>query len=103
MANRYRNAGYIGWLLGVAIWFFGYFVPGNPALLDWSITPWWIADFFPTIESEIGMMFMLVSAVALMCISMVAATSQLFSGENDRQAPNVRKSSPRQLTRTRLR
>jgi hypothetical protein len=31
-------------------------VAGNPALIDWHAnTSWWIADFLPNIESEIGM------------------------------------------------
>ena len=56
--------GYILWLIGMAIWLYGYFVPGNPSLIDWHAhTPWWIADFLPNIESEIGMVLMLVSTV----------------------------------------
>jgi hypothetical protein len=43
-------------------WLYGYFVPGNPSLIDWHAhTPWWIADFLPNIESEIGMVLMLLS------------------------------------------
>jgi hypothetical protein len=48
----------------MAIWLYGYFVPGNPSLIDWRAhTPWWIADFLPNIESEIGMVLMLLSIV----------------------------------------
>lgn len=49
----------IGWcamLAGIALWTFGYFVAGHPALINWhAYAPWWIADFLPNIESEIGM------------------------------------------------
>ena len=49
----------IGWivqLVGTALWIYGYFVTGHPSLIDWHAhTPWWIADFLPNIESEIGM------------------------------------------------
>ena len=49
----------IGWcamVAGIALWTFGYFVTGHPSLIDWNAyTPWWIADFLPNIESEIGM------------------------------------------------
>ena len=56
--------GYIVLLVGMAIWLYGYFVPGNPSLIDWRArTPWWIADFLPNIESEIGMVVMLLSIV----------------------------------------
>jgi hypothetical protein len=56
--------GYIVWLIGLAIWLYGYFVPGNPSLIDWRAhTPWWIADFLPNIVSEIGMVVMLLSMV----------------------------------------
>jgi hypothetical protein len=56
-----------GWIIcsaGMALWTYGYFVTGNPSLVDWHAhTPWWIADFLPNIESEAGM--------ALTCIGMV--------------------------------
>jgi hypothetical protein len=56
--------GYMALLLGMAVWLYGYFVPGNPPLIDWHAhTPWWIADFLPNIEAEIGMVLMLASAV----------------------------------------
>ena len=57
----------IGWALmlaGTALWLCGYFTTGHPSLIDWHAdTPWWIADFLPNIESEIGMVLMLVSIV----------------------------------------
>jgi hypothetical protein len=56
--------GYIVLLVGMAIWLYGYFVHGNPSLIDWRAhTPWWIAEFLPNIESEIGMVLMLLSIV----------------------------------------
>jgi hypothetical protein len=57
----------IGWivqLVGTALWIYGYFVTGHPSFIDWHAhTPWWIADFLPNIESEIGM--------ALVCAALV--------------------------------
>jgi hypothetical protein len=48
--------GYIISLAGTALWLYGYFVTGSPSLIDWhAITPRWVADFLPNIESEIGM------------------------------------------------
>jgi hypothetical protein len=42
--------------LGMIFWVYGYFVPGSPPLINWSAhTPWWIADFLPNVQSEIGM------------------------------------------------
>jgi hypothetical protein len=49
---------------GFIFWLYGYFRTGAPSLIDWHAhTPWWIADFLPNIESEIGM--------ALICIGSV--------------------------------
>jgi protein-S-isoprenylcysteine O-methyltransferase Ste14 len=49
----------IGWiveLVGTAFWLFGYFVTGHPSIINWhATTPWWIADYLPNVESEIGM------------------------------------------------
>jgi hypothetical protein len=56
--------GYIILFLGMAIWLYGYFVPGGPRLIDWDAhAPWWIADFLPNIESEVGMALMFLSAI----------------------------------------
>jgi hypothetical protein len=58
--------GYTILVVGSVIWLYGYFVPGNPSVIDWRAhTPWWIAEFLPNIESEIGMVLMYVSMVAL--------------------------------------
>jgi hypothetical protein len=43
-------------LAGMVLRLYRYFATGNPTLIDWhGRTPWWIADFLPNIESEIGM------------------------------------------------
>ena len=53
-----------GWIIsvgGLGLWLYGYYSTGNPPLIDWQAhTPWWIADFLPNINSEIGMALMLV-------------------------------------------
>ena len=50
----------IGWVIsaaGMALWSCGYFVTGHAPLINWSsFAPWWIADFLPNLESEIGML-----------------------------------------------
>jgi hypothetical protein len=57
----------IGWItviVGMVLWGYGYFSTGDPSFIDWhSYTPWWIADFLPNIESEIGL--------TLICAGMV--------------------------------
>jgi hypothetical protein len=46
---------------GMVLWLYGYFITGTAPLIDWrAYTPWWIADYLPNIQSEIGM--------ALICI-----------------------------------
>jgi hypothetical protein len=41
------------------LWLYGYYSTGTPPLIDWQAhTPWWIADFLPNINSEIGMALM---------------------------------------------
>lgn len=53
-------------LVGLALWLFGYFMMGHPKFFDWSaIAPWWIADFLPNAESEIGVALMLASIVPM--------------------------------------
>jgi hypothetical protein len=51
--------GYIISLAGKILWLVGYFASGRPTIIDWqAITPWWIYDFLPDIETEIGMVLM---------------------------------------------
>jgi hypothetical protein len=48
-------SGWVVMLVGTALWIYGYFVTGHPSLVDWRAdAPWWIADFLPNFESEIG-------------------------------------------------
>jgi len=60
-----RKQAIAGWaisLAGTALWLYGYYyTTGHAAFVDWQIhTPWWIADFLPNSEAEIGM--------ALICV-----------------------------------
>jgi len=59
----------IGWIIslsGTALWLYGYFATGYPSLIDWHAkTPWWIADFLPNIESEVGMTLAIVGMVPI--------------------------------------
>jgi|SRR6516164_7349972 len=49
--------GWIAFLSGFAIWLYGYFVVGHPSVINWhDISPWWVADFLPNLESEFGML-----------------------------------------------
>lgn len=59
----------IGWtfeLAGTALWLYGYFATGNPAVIDWHAhTPGWIAEYLPNVESEIGMALVFAGMVPL--------------------------------------
>ena len=58
-----------GWgimLAGAVLWLYGYFMTGSPPLFDWAKhTPWWIAEFLPNIQSEIGMVLVYGSMVLI--------------------------------------
>lgn len=58
-----------GWVLtlaGSAVWLYGYFAPGHQPLVDWHThTPGWIADYIPNIESEIGLVLLLVGMIPI--------------------------------------
>ncbi len=72
--------GWIASLAGMALWLYGYLVTGHPSLIDWRAdTPWWIADFLPNIESEIGL--------ALVCVGSVLVYWPLLS-DTDRDRPS---------------
>ncbi len=53
-------------LIGSALWVYGYFVVGHSPIIDWHAnTPWWIADFLPNVESEVGMLLCTASMVPM--------------------------------------
>jgi hypothetical protein len=74
-----KKTAVFGWIIelaGVALWFYGYFTTGSPSLIDWhAITPWWIADFLPNLESEIAMVLMLIGMVPIYWPSRPTGTS----------------------------
>ena len=59
----------IGWIIelaGIALWLYGYLTAGHPPFIDWrASTPWWIADFLPNLESEIGMALVIAGMVLI--------------------------------------
>jgi hypothetical protein len=59
-------AGWIISLAGTTLWLYGYLAAGHKSLIDWqSNAPWWIADFLPNLESEIGMALMVAGMVPI--------------------------------------
>jgi hypothetical protein len=58
-----------GWIIvavGTALWIYGYFATGNLPLIDWQAhTPWWVADFLPNIESELGMALVIAGMIPI--------------------------------------
>ena len=65
--NLMTKAAILGWIImgaGTALWLYGYLVTGHPSLVDWrAITPWWIADWLPNMEAEIGIILMFAGMV----------------------------------------
>jgi hypothetical protein len=57
---------WIGSLGGMVLWLYGYLTAGSPSLVDWhNRVPWWIADYLPNIQAEIGMALMVVGMVPI--------------------------------------
>src|SRR5690348_3831486 len=88
-------------LIGTAVWLYGYLVGGSPSLIRWdAITPWWIADYLPNIQAEIGMALMLVSMVPIYWPARPDG-AELQAKSGDLAAPSLpRQSETRPATRT---
>ena len=57
-------AGWVATGLGTALWVYGYFATGTPALIAWaSFLPDWAADWLPNLEAEIGMALLIVGSI----------------------------------------
>jgi hypothetical protein len=58
-----------GWFLaigGTILWLYGFLGSGHEPVFDWHASvPWWIADFLPNLEAEIGTALMFVSMVPI--------------------------------------
>ena len=52
-------------IVGMALWGYGLFVTGTAPLIDWkSNAPWWIADYLPNMESELGLVLVCLGSLA---------------------------------------
>ena len=58
-----------GWLLsgaGTLLWLYGYLYTGTKSVIDWAaLTPWWIADYLPNREAEIGLLILCIGMIPL--------------------------------------
>jgi hypothetical protein len=48
----------LGWILsgvGTALWLYGYFEPGFPPIINWTVISPWLAPWLPNLQAEIGM------------------------------------------------
>ena len=65
--SKVNLSGWVALLIGTAVWVYGYFfTTGNSSLIEWKATsPWWIADFLPTMEFEIGMALVFASMIPI--------------------------------------
>jgi hypothetical protein len=63
------NAKSIGWAVyavGFLIWLFGYLSIGHASVFDWGVAmPWWISNFVPNREAELGLALMFASMVPI--------------------------------------
>ena len=52
-------------IAGTALWGYGLLVTGTAPLIDWkSNAPWWIADYLPNMESELGLVLCCLGSLA---------------------------------------
>jgi len=67
--SRIVNAKNVGWAIyaaGFAIWLFGCLRAGHAPVFDWkAATPWWISNFIPNLEAELGMALMFASMIPI--------------------------------------
>jgi hypothetical protein len=58
-----------GWAIyeaGFVIWLFGYLSTGHASVFDWrAATPWWISNFVPNLEAEVGLGLMFASLIPI--------------------------------------
>jgi hypothetical protein len=69
VSEKVSTKAIVGWSIsfaGMALWLYGYFATGNPPVINWHTnTPWWVADYLPNLESEIGMALMFAGMVPI--------------------------------------
>ena len=62
-----KAAGWLIYTAGFTLWLYGYLSTQNiPPFLDWrNFSPWWIADFIPNVQAELGIALMLVGMIPI--------------------------------------
>ena len=64
--SKIRIIGWIVELAGTALWIYADFAGGHRPIVDWpDFAPWWIAEFLPNLESEIGMVLVFAGMIPL--------------------------------------
>ena len=64
--NKLFVFGWTAFLAGCAVWVYGYVNVGHPAFMDWQAqAPWWIADFLPNREAELGLLLCFISMIPM--------------------------------------
>jgi len=59
--------GWGGYIVGIALWLYGYFTSGSATFVDWpSISPTWVSSLMPNMEAELG--------IFIMCLAMLPIT-----------------------------
>ena len=72
-----KAAGWVIYTAGLILWLYGYLFTQNiPPFLDWrNFSPWWIADFIPNVQAELG--------IALMVVGMIPIYWRVGRGSED--------------------
>ena len=71
-------------IVGTALWGCGLFVTGTAPIIDWkSNAPWWIADYLPNMESELGLV--------LVCLGVLRLTGRAGLEIAGKKAPETKR------------
>ena len=62
-----KAAGWLTYTAGLILWLYGYLSTQNiPPFFDWrNFSPWWIADFIPNVQAELGIALMVVGMIPI--------------------------------------
>jgi hypothetical protein len=54
--TKAKSIGWAIYVVGFAIWLFGYLSTGHAATFDGDVAaPWWISSFVPNLEAEVDL------------------------------------------------
>ena len=88
-------------IVGTALWGYALFVTGTAPIIDWKLNaPWWIADYLPNMQSELGLVLVCLGSLAPYLAAQALRLQAKKAPETERFLERVQEATNKWLARS---